>query len=127
VIKQNHPGDSFGYRLEEKGKSVVFCTDIEHGKDVLPEIVEFCRGADLLIHDAQYTNKELEMHRGWGHSSYEQAIEVAEKAGVKRLAMTHHDPDHNDDFLKKIEKNVKKDITTVSLQEMAWKLFYKRI
>jgi ribonuclease BN (tRNA processing enzyme) len=71
----------------------------------LPEIVKFCENADLLIHEAQYTNEELDTHRGWGHSSYEQAIEVAERAGVRQLAITHHDPEHNDAFLAKIEKD----------------------
>ncbi len=103
VIKQNHPGDSYGYRFEDNGKCLVICTDIEHGNSVLPEIVEFCKNADLLVHEAQYTSEELESHRGWGHSSYDQAMEVAEKAGVKKLAITHHDPEHNDAFLAKIE------------------------
>jgi len=104
VIKQNHPGGSYGYRLEDNGKSVVICTDLEHGETVLPEIVEFCKGADLLVHEAQYTSEELRSHRGWGHSSYIQAIEVAERAGVGQLAITHHDPDHSDEFLRVIEK-----------------------
>jgi phosphoribosyl 1,2-cyclic phosphodiesterase len=108
VIKQNHPGGSFGYRMDDNGKSVVVCTDIEHGNSVLPDIVEFCNDADLLVHDAQYTNEELDAHRGWGHSSYNQAIEVAERAGVKKLVMTHHDPDHNDAFLAKIERECQK-------------------
>ncbi len=104
VIKQNHPGGSFGYRLEGDGKCVVICTDIEHGDAVLPEMVEFCKGADLLIHEGQYTPQELAEHPGWGHSSYLQAVEVAERAGVKQLAITHHDPEHNDAFLTKVEK-----------------------
>ena len=104
VIKQNHPGDSYGYRLEDNEKSVVICTDIEHGNSILPEIVDFCENADLLVHEAQYTSEELESHRGWGHSSYEQAIEVAERAGVKKLVITHHDPEHNDAFLVKTER-----------------------
>ena len=86
----------------------MICTDIEHGNSILPEIVEFCKGADLLVHEAQYTSEELESHRGWGHSSYDQALEVAEKAGVKTLAITHHDPEHDDKFLTKIEKECQK-------------------
>ena len=108
VIKQNHPGGSFGYRMEDNGKSIVVCTDLEHGDTVLPDIVEFCKGADLLVHEAQYTNEELKTHKGWGHSSYDQAIEVAERAGVKKLILTHHDPDHNDAFLTKMEKECQK-------------------
>ena len=60
--------------------------------------------ADLLVHDAQYTAEELQKRRGWGHSSFDQAIQVAEMAGVRRLAFTHHDPGHDDEFLERIEK-----------------------
>jgi ribonuclease BN (tRNA processing enzyme) len=67
-------------------------------------LVEFARGADLLVHDAQYTAEELRKRRGWGHSSFDQAMQLAEMAGVKRLALTHHDPDHDDEFLQRIEK-----------------------
>jgi phosphoribosyl 1,2-cyclic phosphodiesterase len=108
VIKQNHPGGSFGYRIEDNGKSFVFCTDLEHGDAVLPEIVDFCKNADLLVHEAQYTQEELKAHPGWGHSSYDQAIEVAERAGVKKLVITHHDPEHNDAFLINLEKKCQK-------------------
>lgn len=104
VIKQNHPGGSFGYRMEDNGKSFVYCTDLEHGESILPEIVEFCRGADLLVHEGQYTPDQLRAHPGWGHSSHEQAIAVAEAAGVKKLIITHHDPEHDDEFLLQIEK-----------------------
>jgi phosphoribosyl 1,2-cyclic phosphodiesterase len=107
TIKQNHPGGSYGYRMEADGRVIVICTDLEHGKTVNEDIVDFARDADLLIHEAQYTNEELETHRGWGHSSYDQAIEVAERAGVNRLIMTHHDPDHDDEFLNTIEKKCK--------------------
>jgi len=66
--------------------------------------VELARGADLLVHDAQYTAEELLKRRGWGHSSFDQAMQLAEMAGVKSLALTHHDPEHDDDFLNRIEK-----------------------
>ncbi|MEM1325875.1 MAG: MBL fold metallo-hydrolase [Bacteroidota bacterium] len=102
--KHSHPGDAFSYRLDGYGKSVVFCTDLEHGETIDEAVVEFCRDADLLIHDAQYTDEELKSHRGWGHSSFSQAIEVAERADVKQLYLTHHDPDHDDAFLRRIEK-----------------------
>lgn len=104
AIKQNHPGGSYGYRLETEGVSMVICTDLEHSNEIDEHIVEFARNADLLVHDAQYTSKELEDRKGWGHSSYAQAIEVAERAGVSQLVMTHHDPDHDDEFLRTTEK-----------------------
>ncbi|MFV1980592.1 MAG: MBL fold metallo-hydrolase [Rhodothermia bacterium] len=106
TIRLNHPGGSYGYRMEAYGKVVVICTDVEYENGVIDEnVVEFARGADLLIHDAQYTDEELERFRGWGHSTFNQAMEVAERAEVKLLAMTHHDPEHDDEFLTAVEKN----------------------
>lgn len=96
-----HPGGACGFRIEEKGRSVVFMTDNE-----LPNpgaqwdrFVGYCEGADLLIHDSQYTEEELETHRGWGHSSIPQAVQLAVDSGVKRLALFHHDPDRTDEAL----------------------------
>jgi phosphoribosyl 1,2-cyclic phosphodiesterase len=102
--RHNHPGGAYGYRLERDGKVFVFCTDVEHGDEIDQNVVRLAEGADLLIHEAQYTSEELKDKKGWGHSSYEQAIQVAEMAGVKQLAITHHDPDHDDEFLTKMEK-----------------------
>ena len=82
----------------------MICIDVEHGKELDSSVVDFCRGADLLIHDAQYTPKELANRRGWGHSQHEQAIECARLAKVKKLVLTHHDPDHNDAFLSEVEQ-----------------------
>ena len=99
-----HPGGAFSYRMEAEGRSFVICTDLEHGENIDPEVVKFCRDADLLIHDAQYTDEELKKHRGWGHSSYSQALACAQQANVKQLILTHHDPDHDDDFLAAMEQ-----------------------
>jgi phosphoribosyl 1,2-cyclic phosphodiesterase len=99
-----HPGCASTYRVTEGDKVLVYCTDVEHGDRIDPGVVEISRGADLLIHDAQYTPEELPRKRGWGHSSWEQAAEVAERAGVKRLALFHHDPEHDDEFILGIEK-----------------------
>jgi phosphoribosyl 1,2-cyclic phosphodiesterase len=111
VVKTNkhkHPGGAYGYRIELDGKVLVFCTDIEHGKSLDKKVIYFAKNADLLIHDAQFTDEELKKKRGWGHSSFSQAMEVAERANVKMLALTHHDPDHDDAFLKKMEKQCQK-------------------
>lgn len=80
--RHNHPGGAYGCRIERGGKVLVICTDIEHGDQIDPQVVELSRGADLLVHDAQYTAEELEAHRGWGHSSFDQAMQVAEMAGL---------------------------------------------
>jgi ribonuclease BN (tRNA processing enzyme) len=106
--KHSHRGDAYGYRIEEKGKTLVYCTDVEHKDGIDPKVVALSRNADLLIHDAQYTSDELKMKKGWGHSSWEQAIEVAEQAGVKKLALFHHDPEHNDTFLSNMEMECQK-------------------
>jgi ribonuclease BN (tRNA processing enzyme) len=94
---------AYSFRIERNGKVLVVCTDVEHGEQIDPRLVELAQGADLLVHDAQYTAEELEKRRGWGHSSFDQAMQVAEMAGVKRLALTHHDPEHDDEFLQRIE------------------------
>jgi phosphoribosyl 1,2-cyclic phosphodiesterase len=104
ISKHNHPGGAYGYRIDEDGTVLVYCTDIEHGETIDPNVVELAKGADLLIHDSQYTEEEFEQKKGWGHSTYEQALEVAERAGVKRLALFHHDPEHDDVFLEEMEK-----------------------
>ena len=100
----NHPGGALSYRLERNGKVIVLVTDIEHENGISQATVDLARDCDLLIHDAQYTTEELATKKGWGHSSYEQAIEVARLSGAKHLVMTHHDPNHNDDFLMNMEK-----------------------
>src|SRR6266700_3473248 len=102
--RHNHPGGAYSFRIERNGKVLVICTDVEHGEQIDARLVKLARGADLLVHDAQYTAEELQKRRGWGHSSFDQAMQLAEMAGVKRLALTHHDPDHDDEFLERIEK-----------------------
>jgi len=102
--KHNHPGDAYSYRIVEGKTTLVYCTDVEHVGGIDPKVVALCRNADLLIHDAQYTPEELKDKKGWGHSSWEQAVEVAAQAGVKKLALFHHDPEHNDAFLMNIER-----------------------
>ena len=104
TCKLKHPGGCFGYRLEIEDKSIVICTDVEHGETLDQSVIDFAKDCDVLVHDAQYTDGELKRHRGWGHSSYRQAMEVAEQSGAKRLLFTHHHPDHDDDFLLRIEK-----------------------
>lgn len=105
VLKHNHPGGAYSYRMTDtEGNVVVYCTDIEHGDEIDQNIVELARDADLLIHEGQYTPEELPRYKGWGHSSWEQAVMVAEQANVKQLAITHHDPDHDDAFLHDIER-----------------------
>jgi ribonuclease BN (tRNA processing enzyme) len=100
------------YRVHYKSKSVVYATDIEEQAGGYPEVVEFARGADLLIHDAQYLDDEfssrLRPRKGWGHSTVETAIDVAKKAAVRRLVLFHHEPTHDDKTMDKIARRAKR-------------------
>lgn len=98
----NHPGGSLAYALRYRGKTLVYLTDHEPYAGAEDEGVrDFTRGADLLIREAQYTAGEYEHKRGWGHSRFEDAVADAVAAGVKRLALFHHDPQHDDQFLER--------------------------
>jgi phosphoribosyl 1,2-cyclic phosphodiesterase len=103
AAEMTHPNGVYCYRVEADGHSVVFATDVEHGDALDPRLVELARGADLLIHDAQYTDAEYPARRGWGHSTWEQAVEVATCAGAGRVALFHHDPGRTDPELALIE------------------------
>ena len=102
-----HPGPTLGYRIEENGKALAYLPDHEPalGHREFPADAqwtsgfELVRGADLLIHDAQYTQEEYATRVGWGHSTIGQAIDLAAQAEVKTLVTFHHDPEHTDEML----------------------------
>ena len=99
-----HPGGVFGYRIRCQDKVVVYATDVGHLADGLDSrIVELARDADLLIHDAHFTRRERSERPDWGHSSWEEAVQTALQAGVRRLALFHHDPMRTDAELDEIE------------------------
>jgi phosphoribosyl 1,2-cyclic phosphodiesterase len=100
-----HNGANVGYRVELGNRSVVYITDHQQPDDpahVVEPVVELCRGADLLIHDAQFTPAEFEAKRTWGHCTFQYAVTVAAAAGVTRLALFHHDPFHDDDQIDRM-------------------------
>jgi len=107
AIELSHPNGGYGFKLSADGASFVFLTDNEPAyphEGGLPRerYVEFCRGADLLVHDAQYTDEEYRLTRGWGHSTFAAATQLAIDAGVRRLGLFHHDPDRPDDELDRL-------------------------
>ena len=108
VVRQplNHPGGAYGYRVTHRRRSFVFIPDNELAPPDPTvgrgEIVAFCRGADVLCHDAQYLGAEIDERRGWGHSSVEEAIALAVEAGVGHLVLFHHDPDRTDEELDEV-------------------------
>lgn len=102
AIELSHPNGGYGFKLTRNGKSFVFLTDNEpafphEGGLKRDEYVSFCRGADLLVHDAQYTDEEIRITRGWGHSTFAEATQIAIDAGVKQFGLFHHDPDRTDE------------------------------
>ena len=109
-----HPGPTVGYRIESKGRVLAYLTDHEPalGADLATDPPDWISGfaladhADLLIHDCQYTPQEYEDRLGFGHSSTEQVARFAEKAGVDRLLLFHHDPMHPDDQLDAMREDV---------------------
>jgi phosphoribosyl 1,2-cyclic phosphodiesterase len=125
----NHPITALGYRFEYDGKVVCTCYDTEpfrnlfitdpedpgydetmayEGEEVAIEqnlaVEEFFKGADLLIYDAQYTDAEYSSRINWGHTTMEYGITAANRAGVKKLAMFHHDPDRADETLDELAR-----------------------
>jgi ribonuclease BN (tRNA processing enzyme) len=104
-----HPQSCLAYRFEISGASVVVATDTEYAlDDIDPAFIEFCRGADHLIHDAHFTSKEYEKHIGWGHSTNDVAARVANEAGVGQLILTHHAPGRIDDDIDSIVEETRK-------------------
>jgi phosphoribosyl 1,2-cyclic phosphodiesterase len=105
-IKQPHSGDSYSYRFSRGTKSIVYSTDGEYKAEAIdPSLpfVEFCRNADLLIFDAMYSLAEaVSVKEDWGHSSNMVAVELAQMARVKRLAMYHHEPVLDDRMIEQV-------------------------
>jgi phosphoribosyl 1,2-cyclic phosphodiesterase len=123
----NHPIFCLGYRINYQGKSIVTIYDHEPFRNLFAlgsqdidkeaaregeiaaaeeneKVKKFVNGADIVIHDAQYTKQEYTSHVGWGHCSYEHAIETTAGNGVKKLVLFHHEPSRTDKQLEEIEK-----------------------
>ena len=118
LIPMNHPGGAYGYKITIDEKNVCYFTDNEidppYPKSIeLNELIQKCKNADILIHDAQYTPEDLNTHIGWGHSSWKNAVDVAIASNAKKLILFHHSPDYNDIELKDIEKKAQLDFNNV--------------
>jgi phosphoribosyl 1,2-cyclic phosphodiesterase len=101
-----HCGPTVGYRIDCEGVSIAYISDHQQpGADatsVSPEVLELCQGVDLLIHDAQFDPEEFSARSDWGHCTVQYAVEVAARAGARRLALFHHDPSHDDDRIDEL-------------------------
>jgi phosphoribosyl 1,2-cyclic phosphodiesterase len=120
--QMNHPSPTLGYRIEADGRSVCYLCDHEpfcekiwregaapgNMESILEagdhRHAEYMQGADVVIHESQYTPQEYSSKRHWGHSTYAYVVELAALAGVRRLFLTHHDPSHDDEFLAVVER-----------------------
>ena len=113
MVPMNHPGKAFGYKILIDDKIICYFTDNEidppYEKSIeLNELTNQCRNADILIHDAQYTEDDMPLKHGWGHSLISQVTELGKSAEVKNLVYYHHDPERTDDLLdKELEKAAK--------------------
>ncbi len=97
----HHPQGSAGYRIEADGRVFVLATDTEPSSPLHDRAVrDLAQDADLLLYDSQYTPDQLEWEKkGWGHSSWQEGVRIAQERGVKRLVLFHHDPDSDDAFV----------------------------
>ncbi len=116
-----HPKDgTFLFRLEWNGNKIIFATDIEGYQGGDRRLIKFAENADLLIHDAQYTEEQYHQFCGYGHSSFAMACETANKANVKKLLLFHHDPNNDDNALFEIEKQAQKLFKNSELAREGW-------
>jgi phosphoribosyl 1,2-cyclic phosphodiesterase len=104
----NHPQTAIAYRIEYRGKSLVYCSDNEHQERMPAPLAGLIRGCDVLVYDAAYTDDEYlgkvggGPKVGWGHSTWTEAINTAKRLRVKKLFIFHHDPMHSDQFIDQL-------------------------
>ncbi len=103
VAAVDHIGPTNAYRIDNGSASVVYIPDhqqpVDGSTDVPSSVIDFCRGADVLIHDAQYDDAEFITKATWGHSTVRYAAAVAKASEVRRLVLFHHDPSHDDAWI----------------------------
>ena len=130
----NHPALTLGYRLEADGATLVYATDHEphalHPRRARPGTVpvhpedqrhiRFLEGADLLIHDAQYTLNEFPAKEGWGHTPVERAVDYALLAQAHQLALFHHDPDRSDAAVERLCARARARAATAGSALQVW-------
>ena len=100
-----HVGATLGFRIEAGGRSLAFVSDHQAPADrqtIADAVLELCDGADLVVHDAQYTDEEFVEKATWGHSTIDYAVHVAAEAGARALVLYHHDPVHTDDDMDRL-------------------------
>ena len=115
LVPMNHPGGAFGYKIKLDDIVICYFTDNEidppYPKSIdFDELTKQCKNADVLIHDAQYTEDDMPLKHGWGHSLISQVTDLGKNANVKNLVYFHHDPDRTDDELDAQLENASKSL-----------------
>lgn len=104
TLPGNHPNQSLLYRLEHGGRSIIYALDNELDDETRLSLTDFARGGSLLIWDANFTEEDLSLHRGWGHSTWNQGIALRRSAGAESALMTHFSFGYTDAFLREQER-----------------------
>ena len=122
AIRVRHPSFTVGYRIEAGGRSMCYIPDNElvggnheTAKGWRARLLQFCGDTDLLVHDAMFTDEEYRARVGWGHSTFQQALDLAAEAGVARLMFFHHAPERVDDELGEIVERRREEAATRGL------------
>ena len=122
-INHAHPNTATSYKVTIDGHSVVYTTDCEHPSDSLNKnVLSIADNVDILIHDSHYTKDDLKTHKGWGHSSWEKSTTVANEAQVKSLFLFHFNPSYNDEKIKEIEYEAKKEFSATIAAKQGMKI-----
>lgn len=109
LAELHHPGGCLGFRIEDEGSVFSYCTDTSHEMDKLTEgVLTLSYGADVLVHDAQYTLAQRQNFPDYGHSSWAEAAQAALEANVKQLVLFHYDPDASDEMMETVLAKTKK-------------------
>ena len=117
----HHPNGATGYRIESPDRSIVYASDHEHGNaSADATLLEHAQNADVLIYDAQYTPEEYEHRRGWGHSTWREAVKLARSANVKQLIVFHHDPSRTDQQLQAIVRDAQAEFKNTIAAKEGW-------
>ncbi|MBF0373471.1 MAG: MBL fold metallo-hydrolase [Alphaproteobacteria bacterium] len=104
-----HPNEATGYRIDHGGVSLAYVTDTEH----VPghpdrNVLDLIEGADLVIYDCTYTDDEFPAKVGWGHSTWQEGVRLCRAANVGRMVVFHHEPDHDDAFMERLEDEARR-------------------
>ncbi|HEY9079811.1 MBL fold metallo-hydrolase [Magnetovibrio sp.] len=121
----NHPNGATGYRIEHAGHAICYVSDTEHVPGKMDQnILGLIEGADLVIYDSTYTEEEFPTKIGWGHSTWNEGVKLCRAAGAKSMAIFHHDPEHEDDFMDKLGEEAKKEWSETFVAREGMELSY---